>query len=371
MDEPIFVTKPVLPPLEDFYSHLEGIWERKILTNCGPLHKELELKLCEYLDVEHISLFANGTLALLVALKALKLRGNVITTPFSFVATSEVLSWNNLNPIFADIDPETYNLSPKSIIDRITPDTTAILPVHCYGNPCDVDAIAQIADDYNLKVIYDAAHAFGVKCHCGSVLNHGDLSILSFHATKVFNTFEGGAVICPDLKTKNRIDKLKNFGFVNQEKVTVNGLNAKMSELNAAVGLCQLQHIDASIAERKKVAEIYDRYFANNSRIIPPMFNNSLNYNYAYYPIRLIGSSKNHKSLRNYVFEKLKENNIFSRKYFYPLISDFQLYSKNKNLTPVASKVAEEVLCLPIYPGLERKNVIRIAELVAQLVAEC
>ncbi|MFM7675421.1 MAG: DegT/DnrJ/EryC1/StrS family aminotransferase, partial [Synechococcus sp.] len=213
-DEPIYVTRPSLPPLEDVVALMEGIWDRRILTNGGPLHEQLEQELCDYLGVKHISLFANGTLALLIALKALRLQGEVITTPFSFVATSEALSWNGLEPVFADIQEGSFGLDPASIEASITPRTTAILAVHCYGFPCDVEAIQRIADDYNLKVIYDAAHAFGVQCHCGSLLQHGDLSVLSFHATNVFSTFEGGAIVSPDAKTKKRIDRLKNFGFV-------------------------------------------------------------------------------------------------------------------------------------------------------------
>ncbi len=255
--EPIYVTRPHLPPLADVVKLLEGVWDRRILTNGGPLHQQLETELAAYLGVEHLSLFANGTLALLVALKALRLQGEVITSPFSFIATSEALSWNGLEPVFADINPRSFGLDPRSIESRITPRTSAILAVHCYGFPCDVEVIQRLADDYNLRVIYDAAHAFAVDCHCGSLLQHGDLSILSFHATKVFNTFEGGAIISPDAKTKKRIDRLKNFGFVDEVSVAVNGINAKMSELHAAVGLAQLPGMAAAIAQRRAVAEAY------------------------------------------------------------------------------------------------------------------
>ncbi len=253
----IFVTKPTLPPLEEFVPYLQQIWDNKVLTNGGPFHEQLEQELCEYLGVEHICLFTNGTIALVTALQALRITGEVITTPYSFVATSHSLLWNGIKPVFADIDPNTLNLDPARIEAAITPQTTAIMPVHCYGHPCDVDAIQKIADNYNLKVIYDAAHAFGVQCHCGSVLNHGDLSVLSFHATKVFNTFEGGAIVCPDAKTKVRIDQLKNFGHVGEVTVVAPGINGKMSEFNAALGLLQLKYIDQALARRKEIDAAY------------------------------------------------------------------------------------------------------------------
>jgi dTDP-4-amino-4,6-dideoxygalactose transaminase len=255
--ENIFVTKPTLPPLEEFVPYLQQIWGNKVLTNGGPFHEQLEKELCEYLGVEHLCLFTNGTIALVTALQALRITGEVITTPYSFVATSHSLLWNGIKPVFADIDPNTLNLDPARIEAAITPQTTAIMPVHCYGHPCDVYAIQKIADNYNLRVIYDAAHAFGVQCHCGSVLNHGDLSVLSFHATKVFNTFEGGAIVCQDAKTKVRIDQLKNFGFVDEVTVAAPGINGKMSEFNAALGLLQLKHIDQALAQRKEIDAAY------------------------------------------------------------------------------------------------------------------
>tara|TARA_B100000674_G_scaffold338330_1_gene282789 strand:- start:1483 stop:2616 length:1134 start_codon:yes stop_codon:yes gene_type:complete len=359
-EKPIFVTKPSLPPLEDLQAKLGTIWSSGILTNGGPLHEELEAELCKYLGVEHISLFANGTLALLIALKSARLTGEIITSPFSFVATSQAISWNNLTPIFADINPDTYTLDPDSIVKCISSRTTAILPVHCYGIPCEVDTINQIAEDYNLKVIYDAAHAFGVSCHCGSILNHGDLSILSFHATKVFNTFEGGAIISPDAKTKSKIDRLKNFGFIDQENVASNGINAKMSELNAAVGLCQLKYIDSAIENRKTISEIYDKHLTTHPLIKRPTLNDIQKYNYSYYPIRLV-SDDSSANLRDYIFDQLKADNIFCRKYFYPLISEFQLYKNDANKTPYAITVANQVLCLPIYPELSKSNATRIA----------
>ena len=238
--EKIYVTQPYLPPLEEFIPYLEQIWANKVLTNGGPFHQQLEQALCRYLGVPHISLFSNGTLALITALQALRIKGEVITTPYSFVATAHALLWQNCTPVFVDIEPHTLNLDPAKIEAAITPQTTAILPVHCYGNPCDTAAIQKIADNYNLRVIYDAAHAFGVQDAGGSIMHHGDLSVLSFHATKVFNTFEGGAIICHDAKTKQRIDHLKNFGFVDEVTVVAPGINAKMSEINAAFGLLQL-----------------------------------------------------------------------------------------------------------------------------------
>ena len=256
-DERIYVTQPHLPPLEEFIPYLQQIWNSKVLTNGGPFHQQFEQALCKYLGVQHLALFTNGTLALLTALQALRITGEVITTPYSFVATAHSLVWNGIKPVFADVDAHTLNLDPAKIEAAITPQTTAIMPVHCYGRPCDVDAIQKIADNYNLKVIYDAAHAFGVQTDDGSVLEHGDLAVLSFHATKVFNTFEGGAIICRDAKTKQRIDHLKNFGFVDEVTVVASGINGKMSEINAAFGLLQLQHIDAALLRRARIDAIY------------------------------------------------------------------------------------------------------------------
>jgi dTDP-4-amino-4,6-dideoxygalactose transaminase len=257
INKPITVTQPHLPPLEEFIPYLEQIWDNKILTNNGPFHQQLEQALCDYLGVEHLALFTNGTIALVTALQALRITGEVITTPYSFVATSHSLLWNNLSPVFVDIDPNTCNLDPAKLEEAITPQTTAILPVHCYGNPCEVESIQKIADTYGLKVIYDAAHAFGVHYKGQSLLTHGDLSVLSFHATKVFNTFEGGAIVCRDAKTKQRIDYLKNFGFAGEVTVMAPGINGKMSEVNAAFGLLQLQYIDKALARRKEIEARY------------------------------------------------------------------------------------------------------------------
>ena len=258
--EKIYVTQPYLPPLEEFIPYLEQIWANKVLTNGGPFHQQLEQALCRYLGVPHISLFSNGTLALITALQALRIKGEVITTPYSFVATAHALLWQNCTPVFVDIEPHTLNLDPAKIEAAITPQTTAILPVHCYGNPCDTAAIQKIADNYNLRVIYDAAHAFGVQDAGGSILRHGDLSVLSFHATKVFNTFEGGAIICHDAKTKQRIDHLKNFGIVNETAIDDISLNGKLSEVHAALGLLQLKTIDQTLLARKKVDALYREF---------------------------------------------------------------------------------------------------------------
>lgn len=352
-DKPIFVTQPYLPPLEEFLPYLEKIWDRKVLTNGGPFHQELEQALCEYLGVKYISLFSNGTIALITALQALRITGEVITTPYSFVATAHALLWNGIKAVFVDIDPETLNLDPTKIEAAITPQTTAIMPVHCYGRPCDVEAIQKIADTYNLKVIYDAAHAFGVRCHCGSILNHGDLSVLSFHATKVFNTFEGGAIVCPDAKTKQRIDHLKNFGFVDEVTVVAPGINGKMSEINAAFGLLQLKHVDAAIARRKEIDNNYRKGLKDVKGITCLNGDDIVGLNYSYFPILV---QPEYPLSRDGLYEKLKTNNTFARRYFYPLISDFPMYrglpSAAPSNLPIASRAAEQVLCLPIYPSL-------------------
>src|SRR4051812_39160707 len=289
--EPIYVTRPDLAPLEEFLPYLKDIWEGRILTNGGPYHQRLESALRTYLSVEHIALFCNGTIALVTALQSLRITGEVITTPYSFVATAHSLMWNGIRPVFVDIDPVTMNLDPARVEAAITPQTTAILPVHCYGTPADTAALQRIADDYNLKLIYDAAHAFGVKrtdvagVPGASVLTEGDLSVLSFHATKVFNTFEGGAIVCPDAKTKQRIDHLKNFGFVNETTVVASGINGKMNEFSAALGLAQLKGIEAAIAKRRDIDGWYRDGLAGIPGIrclTPPADTQG---NYGYFPI--------------------------------------------------------------------------------------
>lgn len=363
-EPPIYVTRPSLPPLEELIPSLEKIWETRILTNGGPFHQQLEQALCEYLGVPHLALFANGTIALVTALQALRITGEVITTPYSFVATSHSLLWNGIKPVFVDVDPLTLNMDPARIEAAITPQTTAILAVHCYGRPCDVDAIERIADTYNLKVIYDAAHAFGVKCHCGSVLTHGDLSVLSFHATKVFTTFEGGAIVCPDAKTKQRIDYLKNFGFADEVTVVAPGINGKMCEFSAALGMLQLQYVDRNIAARR---DIYLEYHRRLEGLRGMEFVGGQwleGNNFSYFPVLI---TDQHPLGRDEVFRRLREAGVIARRYFYPLISDMPMYrglssAAAENL-PVACEAARRILCLPIYDGLELAAVERIADL--------
>lgn len=361
----IYVTQPFMPPIEEFYAYLENIWDNKILTNCGPYHRQLEESLCDYLGVEHLALFSNGTIALITALQALRITGEVITTPYSFVATAHSLLWNGIKPVFVDIDPDTMNLDHTKIEAAITPQTTAILPVHCYGRPCNVEAIENIADIYNLKVIYDAAHAFGVQSGDGSLLNQGDLSVLSFHATKVYTTFEGGAVVCPDAKTKLRIDHLKNFGFVDEVTVVAPGINGKMSEINAAFGLLQLKHIDQAIKRRKEI----DRKYRENLRDVKGIRCleevHEKSSNYSYFPIFV---EADYPIDRDMLYQTLRNNYIYARRYFYPLISDFPMYrglpSARKENLPVATELALKVLCLPIYPALQEKEQDRIIQII-------
>jgi dTDP-4-amino-4,6-dideoxygalactose transaminase len=366
-DRPIYVTQPHLPPLEEFLPYLEQIWSSKFLTNSGPFHQQLENALCEYLGVKHIALFANGTLALVTALQALRVTGEVITTPYSFVATSHSLLWNGIKPVFVDVDPTTLNLDPNKVEAAITPQTTAVMPVHCYGHPCDVEAIQRIADNYNLKVIYDAAHAFGVQDQSGSVLRHGDLSIISFHATKVFNTFEGGAIVCPDARTKTRIDQLKNFGHVGEVTVVAPGINGKMSEFNAALGLLQLKHIDEAIARRKQVDAAYRRLLAGRRDIDCMRDAGERVANHAYFPI-LVG--QDYPISRDDLYNRLKEHGIHPRRYFYPLISEFPMYrglpSAHRDNLQVATAASRRVLCLPIYPALDMAHIERIADLIVR-----
>jgi dTDP-4-amino-4,6-dideoxygalactose transaminase len=361
---PIYVTQPYLPPLEEFVPYLEKIWANKILTNCGPFHEQLEAALGEYLGVEHLSLFTNATIALVTALQALRINGEVITTPYSFVATAHSLLWNGIKPVFADVDPVTLNLDPAKIEAAITPQTTAIMPVHVYGHPCDVEAIQSIADRYNLKVIYDAAHAFGVNTDKGSVLLNGDLSVLSFHATKVFNTFEGGAIISRNAKIKKHIDHLKNFGFVDEVTVAAPGINGKMSEVNAAFGLLQLRHIDDAIVQRQKIDAFYREHIQPIQGLRCLTDAGEKRPNYAYFPI-LVGDD--YPITRDALYEKMRANGVYARRYFFPLISEFPMYrglaSAHRDNLPVASIAAQKILCLPIFPSLERAQLERIVEL--------
>jgi dTDP-4-amino-4,6-dideoxygalactose transaminase len=370
MKKIITVTQPFLPPLDEFMPYLQQIWDNKILTNGGPYHQQLEKALCEYLGVEHVALFSNGTLALITALQALRVTGEVITTPYSFVATAHSLLWNGNRPVFVDIEPRTLNLDPSKIEAAITPQTTAIMPVHCYGYPCDVDAIQKIADNYNLKVIYDAAHAFGVQCHCGSVLNHGDLSVLSFHATKVFNTFEGGAIICPDAKTKQRIDHLKNFGFVDEITVVAPGINGKMSEINAAFGMLQLKYMPAVLLRRAEIDASYREGLKGVKGIHCLPQTGQLAANYSYFPVMV---EADYPITRDALYQKLKDHGIYSRRYFYPLITEFPMYrglpsARPENL-PVAFAAAQLVLCLPIFPAIGSEEQSRVIDLIKEAMA--
>jgi dTDP-4-amino-4,6-dideoxygalactose transaminase len=364
--KPIYVTQPTLPPLEEFTEYVKQIWTSKILTNNGPYHKQFEKELAEYLGVKYISVFSNGTLALITALQALKITGEVITSPFSFVATTHSLWWNNIKPVFVDIEPNYFNLDPEKVEAAITSQTTAIMPVHVYGNPCNVKAIQNIANTFGLRVIYDAAHAFGVKINSNSILSFGDLSIMSFHATKVFNTMEGGAIVCHDEIMKKRIDFLKNFGFADEVTVVAPGINGKMNELQAAYGLLQLKYVDNYIAKRKNISEIYRHELKGVDGIkfledIPGVINN-----YAYFPILVDGQI--YGKTRDELYEKLKQDNVFGRRYFYPLISQFPVYrglpSANPANLPIATQIADKVICLPIYPDLESEKIKIISDLI-------
>lgn len=364
--EPIYVTKPSLPPLEEFTELLKEIWESKIITNNGPFHQKFEKALAEFLGVKYISLFANGTLALITALQALRINGEVITTPYSFVATTHALSWNGIKPVFVDIDPLYCNINPDKIEAAITPQTTAIMPVHVYGYPCDVKKIQNIADAYGLKVIYDACHAFSVKIDGNSVLNYGDLSVLSFHATKVFTTVEGGAIISHDEKTKTRIDFLKNFGYDGEVRVIAPGINAKMNEIQAALGLLQLKYIEKTLYNRKKIVEYY-RELLNDipgiNFIIEP---EGVEYNFSYFPILI--NEKVYGISRDELYEFLGNHAYHGRRYFYPLISQFPTYrglpSSNPANLEVAEKITREVICLPLFPDLKMNNVREICNLI-------
>ena len=362
---PIYVTQPFLPPLDEFLPYLQSIWSSKILTNGGPYHQRLEAALRDFLGVDQIALFANGTLALVTALQAMRISGEVITTPYSFVATAHALLWNGIRPVFVDIEPETLTMDPEKIAAAITPQTTAILAVHCYGHPCKTTAIEQIADIYNLRVIYDAAHAFGVRCEGDGLLRRGDMSILSFHATKVFNTFEGGAIVCRDAKAKQRIDYLKNFGFADDVTVVAPGINGKMSEFNAALGLLQLQYVSKAISRRGEIDATYRSLLKGVKGIRCLDVGDVERSNYAYFPI-LVGAE--FPMSREALYRKMQRNGIHPRRYFYPLISDFPMYralpSAARDNLPVAAETARNVLCLPIYPALSDADVDRIADLV-------
>ena len=366
LENTITVTSPLLPSLEEFTPLLKDIWSRKWLTNNGHYHQELEKALAEYLGVEYISLFTNGTLPLITALQAMRITGEVITTPYSFVATTHSIWWNGLTPVFVDVDPTTGNLDPQKIEEAITPKTTAIMPVHVYGNPCDIEAIQEIADRYGLAVIYDAAHAFNVKVNGRTILDAGDMNTLSFHATKTYNTVEGGALICHDARTKKRIDYLKNFGFAGETTVVAPGINSKMDEIRSAYGLCNLKHIDDAIAARKKVAKKYRAALAGVPGISMFKERDHVTYNYSYFPIFV--NEKEYGISRDALYAKMKEHNVLGRRYFYPLISSFAIYrglpSAARENLPIANRMADEVICLPMHAGLTENDISRVTELV-------
>ena len=360
----ITVTSPLLPNLDEFTDSLKEIWESKWITNNGQFHQKLEAALAEYLKVPYVSLFTNGTLPLLTALQALRITGEVITTPYSFVATTHALWWNGIKPVFVDIDPSTGNIDPQKIEAAITPRTTAILPVHVYGKPCDTEAIQAIADKYGLKVIYDAAHAFGVEVNGESLLNAGDMSTLSFHATKVFNTIEGGAMVMHDEKTKQRIDYLKNFGFANEVEVVGPGINSKMDEIRSAYGLLNLKQVDAAIGARQKVAVAYREALRNVDGISFWDDMPGVRHNYSYFPIFV--DAKKYGMTRDELYMKMKDQGVWGRRYFYPLISEFSTYrglesSRPENL-PNAHMMADTVICLPMHHALREEEINRIID---------
>ena len=367
MDEKLItVTSPLLPSLDDFIPYLEDIWDRKWLTNNGHYHQKLEQALCEYLKVPYISLFTNGTLPLMCALQALRITGEVITTPYSFVATTHSLWWNGIKPVFVDIDPVTCNLDPEKIEAAITPKTTAIMPVHVYGKPCDTVRLQEIADKYGLKVIYDAAHAFGVEVNGKSILEFGDMSTLSFHATKVYNTIEGGALVCHDEQTKKRIDYLKNFGFAGETTIVAPGINGKMDEVRSAYGLLNLKQVDSAIEARRKVAVQYRDALKDipGIRFMEDM--PGVRHNYSYFPIFV--DEERYGMSRDELYFKMKEYNVLGRRYFYPLISTFSTYrelkSARKENLPVATKMAEQVICLPMHHALSEDDMERVLRLI-------
>lgn len=368
VDNKILVTSPLLPPLEEFQVLLQDIWNHKWLTNNGYYHHELEKALAEYLKVPYISLFTNGTLPLITALQALEVKGEVITTPYSFVATSHSLWWNGIKPVFVDIDLATGNIDPEKIEAAITTQTTAIMPVHVYGNPCDTKHIKDIADKYGLKVIYDAAHAFGVELEGKSILEAGDMSTLSFHATKVFNTIEGGALIVKDAKTKQKIDFLKNFGFAGETKVVGPGINSKIDEVRAAYGLLNLKQVDAAIEARHQVVVKYREGLRSVEGISFFEDMPCVRHNYSYFPIFI--DAKKYGMTRDELYEKMKSINIYGRRYFYPLISEFETYrnlktAKSSNL-PNAHRMADSVICLPLHHELSNEDVERIIRILTK-----
>ena len=358
----ILVTSPLLPNLEEFDDLLKDIWKSKWVTNNGWFHAQLETALCEYLKVPFLSLFTNGTLPLLTALQALRITGEVITTPYSFVATTHAIWWNGCKPVFVDIDSSNCGIDPDRIEAAITPRTTAIMPVHCYGKPCDTERIQAIADKYGLKVIYDAAHAFGVEVNGESVLNKGDLATLSFHATKVYNTLEGGALVMHDAETKKRIDYLKNFGFAGETEVVAPGINSKMDEVRAAYGLLNLKYVDEAIEKRHQVAVRYREALRNVKGIHFFEDMPGVKHNYSYFPVFV--DAEEYGMTRDELYFKMQEQGVYGRRYFYPLISTFSTYcglpsAAPENL-PIATRMANEVICLPMHHGLSEEDVEKV-----------
>jgi len=366
MNKEIRVISPLMPPLEEYRGMLEDIWNRKWLTNQGHYHQELEDSLCKFLSVDKLSLFANGTLALVTALQALKITGEVITTPYTFVATTHSLWWNDITPVFVDIDPVSLNIDPDKIEAAITDKTTAILAVHVYGNPCDTEKIKLIAQKHNLKVIYDAAHAFNVKKDGKSILQEGDLSILSFHATKTYSTVEGGAIISHDTEMKHHIDNLKNFGFRDETVVEEPGINAKMNELQAAYGLLSLKYVEDAIVKRKEVATVYQKILRNVSGISLMNDIQGVLHNYSYFPVFV--DEKDYGIGRDELYNKLKSNGVFARRYFYPLISNFKPYrelpSADESNLPIANDIANRVICLPMHHELTLEDILHIIDII-------
>ena len=364
----ITVTSPLIPPLDEFIPYLEKIWESKWITNNGQFHRQLEEALADYLGVKYVSLFTNGTLPLITALQSMHITGEVITTPYSFVATTHSLWWNGIKPVFVDIDPETCNLDPDKIEAAITDKTTAIMPVHCYGIPCDTEKIQAIADKHGLKVIYDAAHTFGVRVNGESILKAGDMSTLSFHATKVYTTVEGGALICHDAETKKHIDFLKNFGFNGETEVVAPGINSKMDEIRSAYGLLNLKQVDAAIEARHKVADYYRSALrtVKGVRVVEDM--PGVRHNYAYFPIFI--NAAEYGMTRDELYFKMRDDNVLGRRYFYPLISTFDTYkgleSSNPANLPVATRIADEVICLPMYYGLTEEDLERVVKCIVK-----
>ena len=368
MDKQITVTSPLLPDLEEFNTLLKEIWESKWITNNGQFHQQLEQNLAEYLGVPYVSLFTNGTLPLLTALQALRVTGEVITTPYSFVATTHCIWWSGCKPVFVDIDPATGNIDPDKIEAAITPKTTAIMPVHVYGKPCDTQRIQEIADKYGLRVIYDAAHAFGVKVDGESILNAGDMSTLSFHATKVYNTLEGGAMIMQDKEMKKRVDYLKNFGFANEIEVIAPGINSKVDEVRAAYGILNLRQVDAAIEARHQVAIKYREALRPVDGISFMDDMPGVRHNYSYFPIFV--DAEKYGMTRDELYFKMKEQNVLSRRYFYPLISEFSTYrglpSATKENLPNAHKMADSVICLPMHHALGEEDIERVLKLIVK-----